>query len=394
MVPYSCSAWIHAIHSGIDVARAAGLDHIAGATGSTSEAAVQALYGLPEIALIDMGDFVGGMLKYLRRHPVARVTIAGGVGKLTKLAQGLLDLHSRRGAVDLAALAALATAAGGSDALRERIVGSNTAAEAFAHAAADGVALGDAVARAARETARWWSRAAASPSRSRCSTATASSPAVRRSDRITPAPRREAATVVGIVKRAVAEIPCGERAADHDQRRALDRRGRDPRDDVAEGAAHDAFLRPACPRHDRRRAVGTVDRHQLGDDPVERCDREMNRKRRTGRGKGGELFAERHRRGSPRHAGEHDALRHLRHGQFAMKRGSGRREGRHARREGKRNAAAFEPAQLFGERAVDRKIAGLQPRHVMAGGMGRHEFRLDLVERHRRGVDDARARGQ
>jgi cobalt-precorrin-5B (C1)-methyltransferase len=154
VVPYSCSAWIHAIHSGIDVARAAGLDHIAGATGSTSEAAVQALYGLPEIALIDMGDFVGGMLKYLRRHPIARVTIAGGVGKLTKLAQGLLDLHSRRGAVDLAALAALATAAGGSDALRERIVGSNTAAEAFAHAAADGGALGDAVARAARETAR------------------------------------------------------------------------------------------------------------------------------------------------------------------------------------------------------------------------------------------------
>ena len=32
---------------------------------------MQKLHGLPEIALIDMGDFVGGMLKYLRRHPVA-----------------------------------------------------------------------------------------------------------------------------------------------------------------------------------------------------------------------------------------------------------------------------------------------------------------------------------
>ena len=52
-----------------------------------------------------MGDFVGGMLKYLRRHPVPRVTIAGGFGKMTKLAQGLLDLHSKRGAVDNAALA-------------------------------------------------------------------------------------------------------------------------------------------------------------------------------------------------------------------------------------------------------------------------------------------------
>ena len=73
----------------------------------SSEAAVQKLYGLPEIALIDMGDFVGGMLKYLRSHPVPGVTIAGGVAKMTKLAQGLTDLHSRRGEVDLALLAEL-----------------------------------------------------------------------------------------------------------------------------------------------------------------------------------------------------------------------------------------------------------------------------------------------
>jgi cobalt-precorrin-5B (C1)-methyltransferase len=94
VVPYSCSSWIASIHQGIDVARAAGLTHIAGATGATSETAVKKLHGLPETALIDMGDFVGGMLKYVRTHPVNRVTIAGGVGKMTKLAQGLLDLHS------------------------------------------------------------------------------------------------------------------------------------------------------------------------------------------------------------------------------------------------------------------------------------------------------------
>ncbi len=112
VVPYSCSAWIHSIHRGIDVARAAGLTHIAGATGASSEAAAQKLYDLPEIALIDMGDFVGGMLKYLRPHPVPRVTIAGGVGKMTKLAQGLIDLHSKRGAVDHALLAEFAACRG------------------------------------------------------------------------------------------------------------------------------------------------------------------------------------------------------------------------------------------------------------------------------------------
>ena len=153
VVPYSCSAWIHSIYSGIDVARAAGLTHIAGSTGSTSEASVRKLYGLPEIALIDMGDFVGGMLKYVRTHPLARITIAGGVAKISKLAQGLLDLHSKRGAVDLAALADVARAAGGSSALHDGILAANTAAEAFALAAAQDIKLGDQVAAAARATA-------------------------------------------------------------------------------------------------------------------------------------------------------------------------------------------------------------------------------------------------
>ena len=145
VVPYSCAAWIDTIHRGIDVARAAGVAHVAGSTGSSSEAAVAALYGLPEIALLEMGDFVGGMLRYLRRHPVPRVTIAGGVAKMSKLAQGRLDLHSKRGAVDMAALAGLA---GVPD-----LTGANTAAEVFGLAEARGVALGDAVAAGAWATA-------------------------------------------------------------------------------------------------------------------------------------------------------------------------------------------------------------------------------------------------
>jgi cobalt-precorrin-5B (C1)-methyltransferase len=153
IIPYSCSAWIHSIHQGIDVARASGISHVAAATGSTSEAAVQRLYGLPEVALIDMGDFVGGTLKYLRKRPLPRVTIAGGVAKMTKLAQGLLDLHSKRGAVDLVALAALAQDAGAPSALRQRILAANTAAEAFAHAAQENLPLGDLVARAGWRTA-------------------------------------------------------------------------------------------------------------------------------------------------------------------------------------------------------------------------------------------------
>ena len=104
--PFSCAAWIASIHRGIDVARAAGSTHVAGCTGATSERVVQALYGLPDHAMLDMGDFAGGMLKYLKRHPVKRLTIGGGIGKITKLAQGAMDLHSSRSQVDFAALAA------------------------------------------------------------------------------------------------------------------------------------------------------------------------------------------------------------------------------------------------------------------------------------------------
>ncbi|MFO8127905.1 cobalt-precorrin-5B (C(1))-methyltransferase [Yoonia sp.] len=136
--PFSCAAWIASIHRGIDVARADGLTHVAGCTGATSEKTVQALYGLPDHAMLDMGDFAGGMLKYLVRHPVARVTIGGGIGKITKLAQGAVDLHSARSQVDFAGLAALAG--------DPRIAGANTALEAFEIA---GAVLADKVAQQA-----------------------------------------------------------------------------------------------------------------------------------------------------------------------------------------------------------------------------------------------------
>jgi cobalt-precorrin-5B (C1)-methyltransferase len=103
--PFSCAAWIASIHRGIDVARAAGFSHVAGCTGSTSEDAVRAHYGLPLEAMLDMGDFAGGLLKYLKLHPVARVTIGGGFGKMVKLAQGHMDLHSGRSQVDFQWLA-------------------------------------------------------------------------------------------------------------------------------------------------------------------------------------------------------------------------------------------------------------------------------------------------
>ncbi len=110
--PFSCSAWIASIHRGVDVARAAGEKHVAGCTGATSEATVQNLYGLPDHAMLDMGDFSGGLIKYIKKNPLPKLTIGGGIGKITKLAQGAVDLHSGRSQIDFSILNEWAAARG------------------------------------------------------------------------------------------------------------------------------------------------------------------------------------------------------------------------------------------------------------------------------------------
>ncbi len=140
--PFSCSAWIASIHRGIDVARATGRTHLIAATGATSEAAARAVYQLDTGDCLDMGDFVGGTLKYLRRHPVARLTIAGGIGKMAKLAQGAMDLHSGRSTVDFEVLADWAG--------RPEVARANTALDAYGMT---GQPLAQAIATRARQHA-------------------------------------------------------------------------------------------------------------------------------------------------------------------------------------------------------------------------------------------------
>lgn len=154
VIPYSCSAWIHSIHRGIDVARAMGLDHVVGSTGDTSERAVQAHLDLPLEAYLDMGDFVGGMLKYLRQHKVKKVTIAGGFAKLSKLAQGAMDLHSGRSSIDLVFLGRQLEKLGASQALVAEAVEANTASAVLNLARRADLPLAQAIAELAQASAK------------------------------------------------------------------------------------------------------------------------------------------------------------------------------------------------------------------------------------------------
>lgn len=153
VTPYSCAAWIHSIHRGVDVAREAGLSHIAGSTGNMSEQGVQNLHDLPEIALMDMGDFVGGLLKYVKKNPVPNVTIAGGPAKLTKLAHGALDLHSRAGGVRFDWLAEEVEKAGGTSELVAKSRQASTALEVFQLCEEANIPLGVAITTQAWKTA-------------------------------------------------------------------------------------------------------------------------------------------------------------------------------------------------------------------------------------------------
>ena len=159
VIPYSCSAWIHSIHRGIDVARAAGIEHVAGCTGSTSERLVQELYDLSDNAMLDMGDFAGGMLKYLRKHPIPKVTIGGGFAKLSKLAMGFMDLHSGRSQVDHARLAEWMRELGADADTCNAVRTANTANQVLAIAHEAALPIADYVADRAKQSAEKVARA-------------------------------------------------------------------------------------------------------------------------------------------------------------------------------------------------------------------------------------------
>ena len=103
--PYSCSAWIHSIHRGIDVARANGWPLVLASTGNTSEKAAQEILGIDDSVSLEMGDFAGATFKYLSAHPIPQFVVAGGAAKMTKIAQGAKNLHSKHSQVDFGLLA-------------------------------------------------------------------------------------------------------------------------------------------------------------------------------------------------------------------------------------------------------------------------------------------------
>jgi len=133
--PFSCSAYIASIQQGVDVALTNGEYHLAASTGNQSELAIKNIYVLKDMALIEMGDFVGALLKHIRtrfkngQSIPKRLSICAGFGKLTKLAAGNMDLHSRASRIDFEQLTNWVAELDASSDLLESVSNANTSVE-------------------------------------------------------------------------------------------------------------------------------------------------------------------------------------------------------------------------------------------------------------------------
>ncbi|MFF3023677.1 cobalt-precorrin-5B (C(1))-methyltransferase [Gottfriedia sp. NPDC057948] len=128
VVPFSTAAYKASIIQAISVARASGCEHVVITTGGRSEKnAMKQFPELPEEAFIEMGDFVGFTLKQCKKQEVKRVSMVGMMGKFSKVAMGIMMVHSKSAPIDFDFLAEVASRTGADTTLVEEIRTANTA---------------------------------------------------------------------------------------------------------------------------------------------------------------------------------------------------------------------------------------------------------------------------
>jgi len=126
--PFSTAAYRASVLQQIDVAAAQGAGVIVLCTGTRSDAFAQrVLPDLPPVCFVEVGDFTGIALRRAARNGFRRVVWVGMVGKITKLAAGVMMTHYRRSAVDTGLLESVAHEAGAPQAVVAAATETNTA---------------------------------------------------------------------------------------------------------------------------------------------------------------------------------------------------------------------------------------------------------------------------
>ncbi|HEX2299215.1 MAG TPA: cobalt-precorrin-5B (C(1))-methyltransferase, partial [Pseudonocardiaceae bacterium] len=114
---------------------------------------------LPPVAFVEVGDFAGAALRRAVEHGLSEVVFVGMIGKLTKLASGLLMTHYTRSQVDTGLLADITAGHGGAPELVAEIRAAPTARRAYELWAQGGLlrACGDDICARVADTLRRFS---------------------------------------------------------------------------------------------------------------------------------------------------------------------------------------------------------------------------------------------
>jgi cobalt-precorrin-5B (C1)-methyltransferase len=102
VVPYSTGAWKASIGQQISVAKESGVDTIVCTTGRQSEELAKKLFPeLPDVAFVDVGDFIGFTVRFASQKKIQRIILAGFIGKISKIAKGEEYTHAKKSSVDI-----------------------------------------------------------------------------------------------------------------------------------------------------------------------------------------------------------------------------------------------------------------------------------------------------
>ncbi|HEY6752655.1 MAG TPA: cobalt-precorrin-5B (C(1))-methyltransferase [Rubrobacteraceae bacterium] len=130
--PFSTASWRASVGQAVSVMGAQGHDTLVLSTGGlTEKAAMRLLPDLEEVCFVEVGDFTGYALKGAVKNRLERVFFVGMVGKLTKLAAGVMMTHWTRSKVDNELLAEVTEKTGGDAGLVEEVQNANTARHAY-----------------------------------------------------------------------------------------------------------------------------------------------------------------------------------------------------------------------------------------------------------------------
>ncbi|MGK5531969.1 cobalt-precorrin-5B (C(1))-methyltransferase [Streptomyces sp. URMC 129] len=130
--PFSTASWRASVEQAVSVAAAQGVPAMVLCTGGRTErGAMRMLPWLPDVAFVEVGDFTGAALRRAVEGGLPRVVFVGMIGKLTKLASGVLMTHYTRSKVDTGVLAEVTEAVGGPAALTDAVAAANTARHAY-----------------------------------------------------------------------------------------------------------------------------------------------------------------------------------------------------------------------------------------------------------------------